>query len=345
MSGTQFSDEMLVDYLLGALSDEESRRIEERYFVDDELEDRLAEAERDLIDGYVRQELSDEQRRRIEEYFLATGARAKRLLFARALHAHQSTAEKTVEFEPKKPRLGWLSLPVKAGVFGAPALMRVAAILVASAAVAVVLWSNASNRRDLKEGLQALSMAYKDHRTSEARLSGLGYAPATVVRGNGTEDDERYRELADRLLVKAVGKHPDAQSHDALGRLYVAEGRLDEAINEFEAAVQSSPADPATVYSDMGAAQLEKSLAESTTDRGDAGSQNQELHAALESLNKALAIKEGLPEAVFNRALCYEWMKLPMLARGDWERYLRIDSDSGWALEAREHIRHIDESR
>ncbi|HEY8459683.1 MAG TPA: CHAT domain-containing protein, partial [Blastocatellia bacterium] len=45
-----------------------------------------------------------------------------------------------------------------------------------------------------------------------------------------------------------------------------------------------------------------------------------------------------LPEAWFNRALCYERMNLFLQAEDDWKHYLALDGDSAWAEEAREHL-------
>jgi tetratricopeptide (TPR) repeat protein len=340
MSESQFSDEVLIEYLLGSLSDEESRRIEERFFVDDDLEDRLAALDRDLIDSYVRQELGEERRQRFEERFLSGEGHAKRLLFARLLDAHLSARQRqaTTILTPKTRRAKW-------GEFTGPPMLRVAAILVVCIGIALVLWSISSkNGADVKEGSAALGIAYRDHRTSESRASGFGYAPATVVRGDEGEQDNRYRELANRLLLKAVLGHPNAESHHALGRLYFAEGRLDQAIGEFEEAARAAQAD-AALYSDLGAAHLDKARADHPRQSGDDPEpERRDLQAALQYLNQALAANGRLPEALFNRALCYEMMKAPASARADWETYLQVDPDSGWAQEAKQHLRLIGES-
>jgi tetratricopeptide (TPR) repeat protein len=346
MSENLFSDEVLIEYLLGSLSDEENRRIEERFFVDDDLEDRLASLERDLIDSYVRQELEPERRQRFEERFLSGEGRTNRVLFARALDAHLSARQQPAAapqlaavLTPKTWRARW-------GELGGSPLLRVAAILVISVGIALTLWSIASkDGADVKEGSQALGMAYRDHRTSQARASGFSYAPATVVRGDEGGQDKRYDELANRLLLKAVLGHPNAESHHALGRLYFAEGRLDQAIGEFEAASRATPAD-AALYSDLGAAELEKARADHPRQSGDDPEpERRDLQQALQYLNQALAANPRLPEALFNRALCYEMMKAPSLARADWEAYLLVDPDSGWAQEAKQHLRLIGETQ
>lgn len=77
--------ELIYKYLLGELSEDQQSELEQRYFADDELFERLIVVEDELIDRYVRDESSDEERQRIETYFLRSPARRKRLMFTQAL--------------------------------------------------------------------------------------------------------------------------------------------------------------------------------------------------------------------------------------------------------------------
>ncbi|MCI0488641.1 MAG: hypothetical protein L0229_18795 [Blastocatellia bacterium] len=83
MENEVIKEELLTRYLLGQLSDEEQKHIEEDYFVDDESFERLLAAERDLIDAYVRGELSEADGERFENYFLCTEDRRERVELAR----------------------------------------------------------------------------------------------------------------------------------------------------------------------------------------------------------------------------------------------------------------------
>ena len=78
-------DELLSRYLLGSLTEEENRRIEEQYFADDELFDRLRLTESELIEKYIQDELGSEERGQFESYFLQSRERGERVEFARAL--------------------------------------------------------------------------------------------------------------------------------------------------------------------------------------------------------------------------------------------------------------------
>jgi hypothetical protein len=53
---------------------------------------------------------------------------------------------------------------------------------------------------------------------------------------------------------------------------------------------------------------------------------------------RALKADPGMAEAMFNRALALERLSLPDQARDAWQQYLKADSSSGWAEEARRHL-------
>ena len=84
------SDELLKKYLLGELREEQRATLEERYFNDSEIYDRLLVAEDELIDSYVRGALSNSQRDHFENYFLRSADRRDRVEFARSLTAFVS---------------------------------------------------------------------------------------------------------------------------------------------------------------------------------------------------------------------------------------------------------------
>src|SRR5262249_23043995 len=61
--------------------------------------------------------------------------------------------------------------------------------------------------------------------------------------------------------------------------------------------------------------------------------------------NKAIELNSGLLEALFNRALCRQYMELPRQAEEDWRNYLEKDSGSRWAIEARENLKFLEEQK
>jgi anti-sigma factor RsiW len=85
MSASPPDQQVLISYLLGTLPENDSERIDERSVADDELAGRLAEAENDLVDSYVRGELSAEELERFEAHYLSTERRRRKVAFADAL--------------------------------------------------------------------------------------------------------------------------------------------------------------------------------------------------------------------------------------------------------------------
>lgn len=71
--------ELITQYLLGSLSDEEQELFEERYFSDDLLFADLLTVEAELIGRYERGELDEPERARFEYYFLRSDERRRRL--------------------------------------------------------------------------------------------------------------------------------------------------------------------------------------------------------------------------------------------------------------------------
>ena len=79
------SENLIAQYLLGELSEEQQIEIEDRAFADQKYRASIMAVENDLIDEYVRNELSGAERQRFEKKFLASAERRKRVEFARAL--------------------------------------------------------------------------------------------------------------------------------------------------------------------------------------------------------------------------------------------------------------------
>src|SRR5262249_44452143 len=81
------TDDLLIRFLLGELEDEERTRVAERSFLDDDLFDRLLEAENDLVDRYVKGELTARERERFEKVVLQREPMRERVAFARTLES------------------------------------------------------------------------------------------------------------------------------------------------------------------------------------------------------------------------------------------------------------------
>jgi hypothetical protein len=99
------TDQLLKRYLLGELSSNERRRLEELFFNDAEAFERLLAIEDDLIDDYACGDLSRKQRKRFETHFLVSPERRERLALAEALVASVSKQPDFVA--EKQPTAPW----------------------------------------------------------------------------------------------------------------------------------------------------------------------------------------------------------------------------------------------
>jgi anti-sigma factor RsiW len=87
------NDNELREYLLGDLTEEARRRVEQRLLTEPDFLEELLAGEEELIDEYVGDELSVDERLKFEQHFLCTTERRQQLRFARALSRYASESE------------------------------------------------------------------------------------------------------------------------------------------------------------------------------------------------------------------------------------------------------------
>jgi hypothetical protein len=80
-----YDDRQLSRYLLGALGEEETERLDELSIADDEFASRLQAVENDLVDLYVRGELIGETLDQFRSFYLSSSRRREQVQFAEAL--------------------------------------------------------------------------------------------------------------------------------------------------------------------------------------------------------------------------------------------------------------------
>jgi CHAT domain-containing protein len=320
-------------YLLGQLSDVDEEQVELRLLSDDDYFEEMEIVENDLIDEYAHGVLTAGEREQLERRFLRAPERQHKLAFAAALNEESTAAraaredKKAIPFVPRPRR------------FSSSMYLKIAATVVVAVGAGLTVWWLSADRSVVARAMLALNAAHKEQRIVEARISELGYAPARQLRG-GTQPEVDYasRNLAERLLLEAITERPDAASHHALGRLYLAEGKLDEAQDQLEKALAMGGGG-ARLDSDFGALLLERGKAERPNDVGRAA---EYFGKSLEHLERALKADNSLPEALFNRALVYQHLRLPQ-AKDAWRAYLEKDSASPWADEARRNLKMLEE--
>ena len=259
----------------------------------------------ELTDQYVAGEVQDAEREQLERYFFASPARREKLRIAAALKERQQTN-----------RRRWLPPPE----------LRIAASILIIAGLAFgIWWALRGGESEFDKGLAALHTAYAGQRPIEARISALPYSTYSQTRGTGVNDKRTDDlRLAQLHLEQAVKEKPSPETHHALGKVYLAQGKLDEAIKEFDQSINGSK-NQAQVYNDLGVAWLEKG----------------EYTRSIDNFNKALQLDGNLHDALFNRALAYEKQSRFNEAKADWNEYLKRDSTSPWAAEARRYLTRI----
>jgi len=174
---------------------------------------------------------------------------------------------------------------------------------------------------------------YRDARVLQARVTGgFTHQQYVTTRGSGdlTGVDESQRVALLSELNQEVTTYQRAAARHNLGRLFILRGELEPAERQFLLALKDRPRD-AGLLADLGALYYERSLRE-------ASEGNDLFDKAVEHTSKAIEADPRLPEAWFNRALCYERMNLFLQAESDWNQYLALDGNSPWTEEAREHL-------
>lgn len=338
--------ETIRQYLLRELDDEHQQRIEKRLITEEDLFEELDIVEDELIDDYLAEKLSDDERKRFERGFLVTPDRNQKLRFARALRRHISTATpQTTILKPSR-------LPLRTigrHTFLTSPLAK-AAVLLIIVGLGFAVWRGFFYQSDVDKGLLALNAAYRQQRPLETRITQFEYARFVTTRGPGSNNfNEADLQRAEFTLLGALKNKPTPAVHHALGKVYLAKREFVRAIEQFEAALKDDPGN-AQVYADLGAALLEKGKAEIEKAQSDKGGETsgkglEDITRSLESLKKSLELNPNLLEAHFNRALAYEANGLSGPAEADWKEYLKKDSSSPWADEARQKLKLIEERR
>jgi len=186
-------------------------------------------------------------------------------------------------------------------------------------------------------GLEALVHAYEGRRPLQARISGLAYAPFISRRGESDDFDAVNRDLAERLLLEAVAEKPTSSARQALGQFYLMSGSPTKAMFQFEEALKQD-SNNASLRNDFGVALMEMSHKSPAAD-----SDNTLLYAAkaLEEFETALKLDSKSVEALHNRALVLDQLKLPQQRDQAWQAYLARETNPDWTAEAKRTIQNL----
>jgi len=218
MRSERDDEKLMVQYLLGNLSEEEQVRIEDRAFADAEYLGALEAAEADLIDAYVRGELSPSERLEFERRFLTSSHRRSKVEFARDLVrvTNESKAAQNALLERRPP--AWLSL---SNLFrGWNPALQFAGVLAVLISVAGASWLLVENRA-IRSRVAALETERRNLETRQEQL-----------RRQLTEEQDRAGKLAADLQKPPSVSAPLVASLVLLPGLARAEtGRAQLALN------------------------------------------------------------------------------------------------------------------
>ena len=169
------------------------------------------------------------------------------------------------------------------------------------------VWRLAIYQTDVERGLAELRLANRKSRTLESRLSGIDHSPWTIVRGDKAETSTEPLNRAENILTMASTETGDPSSTAALGKVYLATGKFEQANSLFERASHTDK-NNAEIYSDWGASLLE--LGKIKRVSGERAKSVELFDQALGRLDNAIKLVPGSLEDRFNRALCLESLYL-----------------------------------
>jgi hypothetical protein len=141
---------LLSRYLLHQCSEDERTQVEDRFFEDDELFERLRQLEEDAVERYLRGDLTAEEREQFDRAY-ASPPRRDRVRFARAL---TTLSASRAEAAPAVESVGRRGVPTR--FFRRPfawsyGLGLAAALLLVSAATVITFWQARQLRTSLGE--------------------------------------------------------------------------------------------------------------------------------------------------------------------------------------------------
>jgi CHAT domain-containing protein/tetratricopeptide (TPR) repeat protein len=171
------------------------------------------------------------------------------------------------------------------------------------------------------------------YRSSAARLAGgFAYRPLETAKPRGGTESSKRRiyVAADGSAIEVGGRPAPANVHGE-GVAQLIAGNADNALPLLERAAADDANDPA-VLSDLAAACYAV---------GDRDERTELILRAIDLSARASAIDPTLAAAAFNRALATESILTRSQSVQAWNDYLRLDADSGWASEARDHVQKL----
>lgn len=214
--------------------------------------------------------------------------------------------------------------------------------VLAVAILAIVQGPSLMAKFELNKAKNNVATAFATRRTTEMRLTSVPYSPykrfpLEMGGESGRELDEMPPELTSAsgtATEKLKSDKADPHWLQVQGRalLWASTSRsLENAEKDFEKARTEGLNSP-SLEIDLAASYFERDI------RSDHPNLQRTLNLLNEVLTKPALSNEDRASALYNLAISYEKTQAWDLAVPTWEKYLEVDSSSGWANEAREHL-------
>ncbi len=195
----------------------------------------------------------------------------------------------------------------------------------------------------VKKAQRQVATAFAERRTTLMRLPGVEHSDYRSFPVElGPESGRGLDEIPTSLHDATGAANNNLRAANADPRWLQVQGRallwestpssLEKAEKDFEKARTSGLATPS----------LEIDLAASYFER-DSRAEHPNLQRTLKVLSEVLSQpdlgRDDQASALFNLAIAYEKTQVWDLAVETWEKYLKVDPSSGWAAEARQHLK------
>jgi len=210
----------------------------------------------------------------------------------------------------------------------------------AAAAVVVVVAVVGRQERWFRHGppFDLLADACAIERPVDLRFPGAEYGPLHINRGPDKQSllTNSPAFLEGQLeITRGLQKYPgDPAWLQAQARAHLMLAEYQEARKALERALDRAP----------GSTALQQDLAMAWFEAAEANGDNtDDYERSIELFSAVLRAKPDDLVALFNRAQAYEKVPMPDQAAEDWQHYVRLDSKSKWAEEARQHLKKLKE--
>ncbi len=216
--------------------------------------------------------------------------------------------------------------------------LLVPATAAACAAFAFFVWY--SQRETPEKVEKLLAQAYTEQRTMEMRIPYASHSDFKQTRSGETASllstPEALRKAADSIAAKLKKNPDDPQWLILSARLDLLDWRYQSALSTLNKIDDDKLEDSPELRMTRSLALYEKAEIEHDP---------QSYGAVVDLMGKILQKTPDDPVALFNQAVACEKLYMYKCATGDYERFLKIDPNSGWASEAREHLNRIKEKK